>query len=114
MKDIKIDFVNDKILDEYIEGKDRIVQQIIVACRSWLGDFFLNEDFGVDYDNSWSNDQIMSSSIRQQIEAIPDVESVNKVSVVKSKDSRDEYKFTVNAEIVYNNEIFSISKLFIY
>lgn len=114
MQDIKIDFVNNKLLNEYIDKKDRVIQQIIVGCRSWLGDFFLNENFGVDYDNAWGNQQIMKVSVREQIESIPGVSSINSINIRKDRDVNNRVQFIINAEIVYDNDIITISDLLIY
>lgn len=87
------------------------MQQIIVACRSWLGDFFLNQDFGVDYDNSWGNMQLMELYIKQQVSNIPDVFSITKSSIRKEKGTDFKDKYIVDLEIVYNKEVITISDL---
>lgn len=85
MKDLKLDFINKKMLNEIVNKKERIVQQIIVAVRSWIGDFFLNENFGIDYDNSWGNTLLLELYIREQVEAIDGVFVVNSIDVKKRK-----------------------------
>ena len=47
MKDLKLDFVNKKVINELIDKKDRVIQQIRLAVNVWVGDWFLDEDFGV-------------------------------------------------------------------
>lgn len=114
MKDIKLDFQNNKLVNEYIDGKDRAVQQIIVACRSWIGDFFLNNDFGIDYDNSWGDQDFMRMFIREQVSAINGVDSINKINIRQTKNVKNEVIFIVDIELVYNKELFTISDILIY
>lgn len=111
MQDIKLDFINKKMLNEYTDKKDRVVQQIIVACRSWLGDFFWNEFFGVDYDNSWGNSQLMELYIKQQVLEIKGVSSINKIEIKKIKDINFRDKFVLDLSIIYNKEEISISDI---
>ena len=49
MKDLKLDFINKKVINELIDKKDRVIQQIRLAVNVWVGDWFLDETFGVDY-----------------------------------------------------------------
>ena len=60
MKDLRLDFENKTIINEYIDNQERILQQIKLAVRSWKKDFFINEDFGEidDNDNKISQNEI--------------------------------------------------------
>lgn len=111
MKDITLDFNNNKLINEYIDKKPRVVQQAIVACRSWAGDFFLNVDFGVDYDNSWGNMQLMELYIKQQVSQIPGVSSIVKTNIRKEKGTDFKDKFIVDLQLIYNKEEIVISDL---
>lgn len=111
MLDIRLDFNNNKLINEYVDKKDRVVQQIIVTCRSWLGDFFWNQDFGVDYDSSWGNSQLMELYIKNQAKEIPGVFSIVKSSIKKEKDTNLRDMFIVDLQIVYENEEITISDL---
>lgn len=114
MQDIKIDFTNNKLVNEYVSGKDRVIQQITVACRSWIGDFFLNDEFGIDYDNNWGNMDLTKLFIREQVLAINGVSSINKIDIKKTRDINQKTIYVVDIEIVYNKEIFSIPEILIY
>ena len=86
MKDLQLDFMNKKMLNNTVDEKERTHQQITVGVRSFIGDFFLNDNFGINYSNCWSNPNLTKVFIKEQIEAIPGVLSVEKIEVKKSKD----------------------------
>lgn len=110
MKDIKLDFTTKHLVNETIDGKKRVIQQITVAVRTWLKDFFLNEYFGVDYDNCWGNTTLLELYIKEQTEAIPGVFTVNSVSVARKKTFDGITYFQVDINITYENEILDISE----
>lgn len=114
MKDFKIDFDNNKMLNEFVDKKERVVQQIIVSCRSWLEDFFLNENFGINYDNSWGDQDFMEMFIKDQILAIDGVDSINKIDISKKRNTLNEVQYYLEAEIVYDKDLFVISDFLIY
>ena len=99
MKDIKLDFVNKKALNEFVDNRDRIHQQIIVGVRSFLGDFFLNDNYGVNYKNSWNNETLMKLFIKEQIEAIDGVVAVTDIQIKRQKDTTNRQIFVINANI---------------
>ena len=55
MKDLQLDFINKKMLNKVVDNKARVHQQITVGVRSFIGDFFLNDNYGINYSNCWSN-----------------------------------------------------------
>lgn len=99
MKDIKLDFVNKKALNEFVDNRDRIHQQIIVGVRSFLGDFFLNDNYGVNYKNSWNNETLMKLFIKEQIEAIDGVVAVTDIQIKRQKDTTNRQVFVINASV---------------
>lgn len=86
MKDLQLDFINKKMLNKTVDEKDRVHQQITVGVRSFLGEFFLNDNFGINYSNCWSNPGLTKIFIKEQIEAISGVVAVEKIDIQKSKD----------------------------
>lgn len=108
MKDLKIDFINQKLLNQTVDKKDRVHQQITVGVRSFLGDFFLNDNFGVNYSNRWANPSLTKIFIKEQIEAIPGVYSVVNLDVQKSQ---DKYKtLIINATVKTDDGIIDITE----
>lgn len=113
MLDLKLDFDNKKLLNETIDKKDRVIQHIKTSVRSWLGDFYLDASFGVDYDNSWGDIRFIEISIRKQIKKIQGVQEIKNIEVIKSKDINQSTIYIVNVSILYNKEMIEISNLII-
>ena len=86
MKDLKLDFKNKKMLNDTVDRLNRVHQQITVAVRCFLGDWFLNDNYGINYSNCWSNPNLTKIFIKEQIEAINGVVSVTEISLRKSDD----------------------------
>lgn len=86
MQDLKLDFKNKKMLNETVDKIQRIHQQITVGVRSFLGDWFLNDNYGINYSNCWSNPNLTKIFIKEQIEAISGVISVIELTLRKSDD----------------------------
>lgn len=103
MKDIKLDFINKKMLNETVDDQQRISQQIKVAVRSWKADFFINTDFGINYDDSWGDMLLMKSYISDQIREIEGVFGINSISISRKKDSQNRTFFEINAEVRLKN-----------
>lgn len=99
MKDLKLDFIRKKMLNTTVDGQERVYQQIVVGVRSFLGDFFLNDNYGVNYKNSWTNETLMKLFIKEQIEAINGVIAVTDIRISKTKDSQERHIFVINANV---------------
>ncbi len=110
MKDLKLDFENKTIINEYVNNKDRVLQQIKVAVKVWLGDWALDEGFGVDYDSSWGNDLTMSTYIQAQIKQVPGVSSIESFSIEKNTDDELDIQYIIDAKIKFENNILVISE----
>lgn len=110
MRDLKLDFHNKTILNEYIDKKNRVIQQIKVAVRTWQGDFFLNTDFGVPYTECWSNTLLMQTSLKDVVSQISGVSNIAncKVNKIKKYD-RDFYEAYI--VIIYDNEEITIREI---
>ena len=110
MKDILLDFDNKRLLNEYVDNQNRVDQQIKVISRSWLGDFFLNENFGVDYDSCWGSPNLMKTFLSQQIKTIDGVSSINSMTVSRQKDEETKRTyFLFNAEIILDGDVLNVS-----
>lgn len=111
MKDIALDFTNKKMLNQYIDKHDRIAQQIRVAVRSWKKDFFVDEDFGVDYDNCWGDMLLMKAYITASMQKVAGVLRVNSVTISKQKDRENNVVFKINAEVTVENGSINVTEL---
>jgi len=111
MKDIQLDFNNKKIINNLIDKKDRVSQQIRIAVNVWIGDWFLNEDFGVDYDNSWGNILLMETYIKDQIRQVSGISSIKSFKIEKLLGSDEKIQFKIDAILIYKNDIITISEM---
>ena len=108
MKDLQLDFINKKMLNKVVDNKARVHQQITVGVRSFIGDFFLNDNYGINYSNCWSNPTLTKIFIKEQIEAIPGVLRVVDLNITKSI---DRFKtLVINATVKTNDEIIDINE----
>ena len=111
MKDIKLDFNNKTILNEYIDNKDRVKQQVKVVLNIWKKDWFINEDLGVDYLNAFNNESLMLFEVQSAILGISGVSSISSSNIETTSDSSGKRIFTINAEIIVDSEVLNISEV---
>ena len=111
MKDLKLDFENKAIINQYVNEKDRVLQHIKVAVRSWQGDWFLNEDWGVDYDNSWGSELTMSTYIQRQIKQVSGVLSIDSFTISTDTSDENNIKYIINTNITLDSGIITISEV---
>ena len=110
MKDIKLDFENKKIINSYINNKDRVIQQIRLAVQVWKEDWLLNEEFGVDYDRAWGDMLIMGADIQEQIKQVPGISSIQSFDIKKDTSDENNIMYRINTEVKFNNEVIQISE----
>lgn len=102
--DIKLDFVNNTMLNEYVDGKARIIQQIKIAVRIWYGHWTLASEYGVDYKTNLNNDILLGQQISEMIEQVDGVSRIVYLSASTDFDSRGKGTVTVNAIIRLDGE----------
>lgn len=113
MKDIRLDFENKTIIDEFVDNQDRIAQQIRLAVKSWQNDFFINTDFGVEYDVCWGDILLMRAYIAEAIKNVPGVSDIESINISKKKQYLPIEKdyFEIQAEIIFNNSAINILEI---
>ena len=110
MKDLKLDFVNKKVINQLIDKKDRVIQQIRIAVNVWVGDWMLDEEFGVDYDNSWGSQELMELYIKKQIAQVSDVSKIESFTIEKISNDTEQY-FKIDTTIIFEGEVLEISEI---
>ena len=105
-----LDFVNKKVINELIDKKERVIQQIRIAVNVWLGDWFLDEDFGIDYDSSWGSQELMELYIKEQIKQVPGVNKIDSFSIKKISNDTEQY-FQIDTVVKFEGEVLEISEL---
>ena len=104
MKDIKLDFKNKRIIDSYVNNKQRAIQQIRLAVQTWFDDWGLDEEFGIDYDNAWYSVELMEFHIRKMILQVSGVTSISYFKIDKKTDEDNFVTFYVESSIVFDGE----------
>lgn len=110
MYDIKLDNNNDlNILDlskdlELIDNDERVVQQIKIRLMTWYNEWFLDKTVGVRYDyifnkNKKVNKNVIVNLIKNQLESISDVNSVDYVTADIDNKNR---LITINFNVIIN------------
>ena len=110
MYDIKLDNNNDlNILDlskdlELIDNDERVVQQIKIRLMTWYNEWFLDKTVGVRYDyifnrNKKANKNVIVNLIKNQLESISDVNSVDYVTADIDNKNR---LITINFNVIIN------------
>lgn len=110
MKDIKLDFLNKVVIDEYIDKKDRVLQQIRLAINTWLEDWGLDETFGIDYDNSWQNQSLMEFYIRKMILQVEGISQINTFTINKELDNNNYLTYFIKTEVVFEGEVLIVDE----
>lgn len=110
MKDLKLDFENKDIKNEYVDNKARVIQQIRIAVKVWIGDWMLDEEFGIDYNSSWGNTLTMSTYVQAQIKQVTGVSSIESFSIKKQLDDNNQEQYYIDAFIKFGNEVIVISE----
>lgn len=110
MYDIKLDNNNDlNILDlskdlELIDNDERVVQQIKIRLMTWYNEWFLDKTVGVRYNyifnrNKKVNKNVIVNLIKNQLESISDVNSVDYVTADIDNKNR---LMTINFNVIIN------------
>ena len=110
MKDLKLDFVTKKVINELIDKKERVIQQIRIAVNVWLGDWFLDEDFGIDYDSSWGSQELMELYVKEQIKQVPGINKIDSFSIKKISNDIEQY-FQIDTVVKFEGEVLEISEI---
>lgn len=110
MKDLKLDFINKKVINQLVDKKERVIQQIRIAVNIWVGDWMLDEEFGVDYDNSWSSQELMELYIKKQIAQVSGVNKIDSFTIEKISNDTEQY-YKIDVTIIFEGEVLEISEI---
>lgn len=105
-QDLTIDFENKTIVNEFVKGKRLILQKVILACQCWVGDWFLDGDYGIPYDYRVDNKSLLLSDLQDIILGVKGVISLQDLDVkITYEGPRNTQKaFNINAIIVTEDE----------
>lgn len=119
MKDIKIDNDGDMSISDYniemVNGTDEIIQQLKAIFSTNQGEWFMNEEYGLNYDNILQkkpNIDLIRDEIRNGLSQCSRVYSIDYVNVVFDKENRSleiEFQATdIEGNNIENTQEFSI------
>jgi hypothetical protein len=105
-QDLTIDFENKTIINEFVKGKRLTLQKVILACQCWVGDWFLDGDYGIPYDYRVDNKSLLLSDLQDIILGVKGVISLQDLDVkITYEGPRNTQKaFNINATIVTEDE----------
>lgn len=111
MKDIAI-FGNNLLFENgdlnLADGKERVIQQILVGLKILKGDWYLDYRAGIDYINGLkAYPKILNSEIKKAILEVLGVDSVRDYKFKRVGD-----KYHIEATTLINNQTYKISEVF--
>ena len=105
-QDLTIDFENKTIINEFVKGKNLILQKVILACQCWTGDWFLDGDYGIPYSYRVDNKSLLLSDLQDIILGVDGVISLQDLDVKITYEGlkNTQKAFNINATIVTEDE----------
>lgn len=79
LKDLTLDFENKTISNTFLKGKNLILQKVVLALQCWVGDWFLDGDFGINYSTRLENKSLLLADIQDVILSVSGVVSVQDI-----------------------------------
>ena len=87
--DLELDYENKKIKNNFIKGKQLIMQRVVLALQCWVGDWFLDGEYGIPYDLRIDNKGLLLADAQSIILGVEGVSSVKDLDLkVTSGDMR--------------------------
>lgn len=81
MRDLILDFENKTLNNNYLTGKNLIIQKVVLAIQCWAGDWFLDSDYGIPYGTRLQNKSLLIADIEETIMSVEGVTSVQDTTV---------------------------------
>ena len=74
--DLELDYETKKIKNNFIKGKQLIMQRVVLALQCWTGDWFLDGEYGIPYDLRIDNKGSLLADAQNIILGVEGVSSV--------------------------------------
>lgn len=105
-QDLTIDFENKTIINEFVKGKRLILQKVILAVQCWIGDWFLDGNYGIPYDYRVDNKSLLLSDLQDIILGVDGVISLQDLDVkIVYEGARSTQKaFNIKSTIITQDE----------
>lgn len=81
LRDLKLDFVNKKIINEFLKGRELIIQKVVLALQTWAGDWYLDGSIGIPYSLRFENKALLLADIQEVILSVDGVASIQDLDI---------------------------------
>ena len=81
LKDLILNYENKTITNQFVKGKNLIIQKVILALQCWTGDWFLDGNFGIPYNLRLDNKSLLLADAQDIILSVDGVISVQNLDI---------------------------------
>lgn len=102
LKDLTLNFENKTFSNTFLKGKNLILQRVVLALQCWVGDWFLDGDFGINYSTRLENKSLLLADIQDIILSVSGVVSVQDIETKITYDGprKSQTHININALII--------------
>lgn len=107
LQDLTLDFENKTISNEFIKGKDLIIQKVILALQCWTGDWFLDGDYGTNYGIRLENKSLLLADMQDiilSVDGVLSVEDLDAKVIYQDLEHKNQRMFSISATIITEDE----------
>ena len=106
LQDLTLNYENKTITNQFIKGKNLIIQKVVLALQCWTGDWFLDGDFGISYNLRLDNKSLLLADIQEVILSVVGVISVQNldIKIVYVGENKTQKAFEITADITTRDE----------
>lgn len=85
---------------------DEVAQTVKITLRAWMGEYFLDQKFGVNYDKILDKVPIstIEREIRRVVSLIPEISAIIDLEVIPDRENRTAQVILV-AKTIYSDEV---------
>lgn len=81
LKSLKLNFDDKTITNEFIKGKELIIQEVVLALQCWTGDWFLDGTYGIPYELRLRNKALLLADAQSIIMSVDGVLSIQDLDI---------------------------------
>ena len=106
LKDLILNYENKTITNQFVKGKNLIIQKVILALQCWTGDWFLDGNFGIPYNLRLDNKSLLLADAQDIILSVDGVISVQNLDIktIYIDENRKQKGFSITASITTKDE----------
>ena len=106
LKDLILNYENKTITNQFVKGKNLIIQKVVLALQCWTGDWFLDGNFGIPYNLRLDNKSLLLADAQDIILSVDGVISVQNLDIktIYIDESRKQKGFSITASITTKDE----------